>query len=778
MAYRNLMRHKVFSLINISGLALGMTCSILILLWVQDELSFDRFHKNINELYRVIGVQHYPGSDDLTTESGPGALGPALQEEMAEVKYAIRVSWNINNVFNYGDKSFAAMGNYADPTFFKAFSFPLVYGNPSQVLQEPKSIVISDSLALKFFGSTDAVGKVLKLNNSESFKVTGVMQAVPKNSSLQFEYVIPFENYLVQNPWLKQWGNYGVRTFIQLQPETDAVAFNEKIKLFLKQGDKGDRDTELFVHAVKDIHLYSDFRQGMTESGLVMYVRIFSGVAVFILLIACINYMNLATARSAKRAKEVGVRKAIGASKKMLVGQFMLESLLVAFLALFLALNLTGISLPAFNTLTGKAMELDLTNPNLLVLLVSVALFTGLISGSYPAFFLAAFNPAVVLKGTVKLNYKVAYFRKGLVVFQFILSGLLIVTTLVVYLQLHHIRTTDIGIQRENVLYVPIEGHLSDRYKHVKEELLQAPSITAVSASNQHPLRIGSNTSDVEWKGKEPGAEVLIDVMDVDYEYFEALGMKLKEGRNFSKNYGTDTSNYIINEEAARLMQMKQPVNQWLKLWEVEGRVIGVVKDFRSRTMHSSMSPLIIRLRSESENRMFVRMAAGKTTEALAVLEKVLKQNNPAFPFRYRFLDDDFEEMYQTEVITGKLTNYFAGIAIFISCLGLFGLALFTAEQRKKEIGIRKVLGASVTSIVFMLSKDFLKLVLVANLVALPLSWYLMSAWLNDYAVRTDLSWWVFAVAFVTTFVIALLTLSFHAIKTAIATPVTSLRTE
>lgn len=777
MAYRNLMRHKVFSLINVSGLALGMTCSILILLWVQDELSYDRFHDKIEELFLVMRTEHYPGADDLTVAAQSGRLAPALEQHMPEVEHAVRVSWEQEVLFTYGDKALKVKGQYADPEFFEVFSFPLLQGNAAQVLQQPKSVVISDSMALKFFGTTNVAGKILKLNNSESYKITGVMRQVPANSSLQFDFVMPFEDYLVKNEWLKEWGNNGILTFIQVTKSAAIPALDNKLKRFLKSQQE-DQEAVLFLHAYSKQHLYSDFRPGKSDSGLILYVRLFSLIAVFILLIACINFMNLATARSAKRAKEVGVRKAIGASKEYLIGQFMIESILVAFLALFVALNLTGMLLPAFNDLTNKAVQLDLSDPQLILLLLGVALFTGIVSGSYPAFFLSAFDPAVVLKGTLKLNSKAIYLRKGLVVFQFILSAVLIVTTLVVYLQLDFIRTRNLGLQRENVIYVPIEGELITRYETVKQELSSMPGIASVSAANQSPLRIGSNTSNVHWNGKEPGADVSIDLMSVGYDMLATLGITLKEGRDFSRTFGADSANYILNEEAVRVMQLQEPVGDWLELGDIKGRIVGVVKDFQSRHMLVGLKPLVIRLRPADVNHFFVKSEPGKTTQALASMEAVLQKHNPAFPFDYHFLDDDFEQMYRTEAVIGKLTNYFAGIAIFISCLGLFGLALFTAEQRKKEIGIRKVMGASVSGIVFMLSKDFLKLVLIANLVALPLSWYLMHNWLNDYAYRTELSWWIFAAAFVATLLIAMLTLSFHAVKTALADPVNSLRTE
>ncbi len=695
IALRNLMRHKVFSLINIFGLALGMTCCILIMLWVKDELSFDRFHRNADDLVRIISVQHYPGADDLITQSGPGVIGPSMAKELPEVARAIRLSWDQEELFNHGEKSLKAQGFYADTTFLTAFTFPLIHGEAKNALTQPGSVVITDSLAMKFFGTTNAVGKVFKTDNSKSYKVTGVTRKPPKNSSLQFDFVKPFEDYLKENTWLNTWDNYGMRNFLQLKPGTDLAAFNEKILEYPNQPGRGDRDIDVFVQPLVKAHLYSDFRPGKTESGGIMYVRLFSAVGVFILLIACINFMNLSTARSAKRAKEVGVRKAIGAGKNQIVTQFLAESILIAFLALIVAVNLIGLLLPGFNKLTEKAVQLDLTNLNLIFLLLGVALFTGILAGSYPAFFLSSFNPVTVLKGTVKHSKSAAFFRKGLVVFQFVLSAILIVSTLVVYLQLHFIRTKDIGLNRNNVLSVPMEGDMYKNYNVIKQELLKTPAITSVSGASQSPIDMGNNTPDVQWEGKEPGADILIDILHTDYQALEALGIRLKEGRDFSKDFGADTMNYLVNEEALRLMQLKNPVGNWLTMNKQKGQIIGVIHDFHSRRMKEGLKPLIIALRHNKGyfQHLFVRIAPGKTAEALTAVEKSLTKHNPAYPFQFTFLDEEFDKMYTSEAIIVKLSNYFAAIAIFISCLGLFGLALFTAEQRTKEIGIRKVLG-------------------------------------------------------------------------------------
>ena len=777
IAFRNLMRHKVFSLINVSGLALGMTCSILILLWVKDELSFDRFHEHADRLYQVVETQSYPGADNFETTATPGQLAKAMQAELPEIEQAVRFTWPVHMMLSTGDKGIKGLATYTDAASFEVFSFGIVSGDAKQVLQQPNSVVISDSMAYKLFGSTDVLGKLLKLNNAESYKISGVMAKLPLNSSMQFDFAMPMVDYerKPEAEWLKHWGNNGLMTYLLLKPGTDVAAFEKKIGPFIKQRHEVS-NVDLFLHPYVDTHLYS-YQRSSNNPGIILYVRIFAAVAVFILIIACINFMNLATARSAKRAKEVGVRKAIGASKSSLISQFMIESVLVALIALFLALNLTGMLLPYFNDLTGKGMELDFTDPILWLLLLGVTVFTGLVSGSYPAFFLSSFKPSLVLKGTVKLNKGVATFRKGLVVFQFGLSALLIVVTLVVMLQLHYIRNRNIGMNRENVVMVPLEGNLKGRFELVKQQLLNEQGVVAVSSSSQNPMSISNNTGDVEWKGKEANANILVDVISVDHDFLKLMELELVEGRDFSKALGTDAAAFIVNEEAVKKMGMKEPVGEWLKIWD-EGHIIGVVKDFHSNTMHTNVKPLAIRIRPEYAEMMLVRIAAGHTEQVLGKLEQITGQHNPAFPFQYQFMDDIYEQIYKREAVMGQLTTWFAAVAILISCLGLFGLALFTAEQRTKEIGVRKVLGASVSNIVFMLSKDFLKLVMLANLIALPLSWYLMKNWLDSYAYRTELNWWVFASALLATVLIAMVTLSYHAIKTAVTNPVSALRTE
>jgi putative ABC transport system permease protein len=779
VAVRNLLRHKVFSFINIFGLALGMTCSILIMLWVQDELSFNRFHTNSGRLHRVIEHQHYPGGEDLIMPSTPGPLAEGLKKEFPEITHAAKVSWDVQVLLAHGDKRFKEKGNYVSPDFLTMFTFPLLKGDAATALSQPHSLVIDETMALKYFGTTDVLGRMLQVNNRTSYKITGVMAPVPKNSSLQFSFLMPVDDYENQPDmgWLKNWGSNGIRTFVLLRPDADAAALSAKMEKFLLKHNP-DSHIDLFLQAVSDMHLYTFFKPGRVPVGRMQYVRLFSVVAVFVLLIACINFMNLSTARSAKRAKEVGVRKVIGAVRSVLVGQFLGESILIALLAILIAACLTQLSLGTFNELTDKYIRLDFTDPVLLAWLAGIALVTGLVAGSYPALFLSSFKPVTVLKGTHKFSNHAALFRKGLVVFQFVLSAILIISTLVAYRQVNYIHHKSLGLNRENVAYVYLEGDLSKHAGLFKQELAQAPGIQAVGAASQNPLQVGNSGGGVEWRGKDPKSDILFCYINADYGFINTLDIKLKEGRVFSKAYGADSMKVLVNEEAVRLMGLQQPIGEKLKIGDKNVHIIGVMKNFHVTPLQEAMQPVILTLSEPESHMAYIRTRPGQTATALASLEKLVKKYNPAYPFEYHFLDEDFGKMYRSEAIISRLANYFAGIAILISCLGLFGLALFTAEQRTKEIGIRKVLGASVSGIVAMLSKDFLKLVLIANVIAWPLGWYLMDNWLQDYAFRVELGWWIFILAGAATLFIALLTVSFQALRAAVANPVRALRRE
>ena len=779
IAFRNLLRYKAFSFINIFGLALGMTCSILIMLWVKDELSYNKFHANLDNLYRVIEDQHYPGGEDLVLENSPGPLADALKKEFPEITHATNISWNTQVLFANGDNTFKERGAYVSPDFLQMFSFPLVKGDAKTALNQPNSVIIGETLADKYFGSTDVIGRIIKINNESSYKITGVMQDVPKNSSLQFSFLMPVMDFKNQpgNEWLKEWGGNGIRTMVMLRPDADKNAVNAKIEKFLVKKNPGST-IDIFLQPIADMHLYGYFKPGRMADGGIRYVKLFSVVAIFVLVIACINFMNLSTARSAKRAKEVGVRKVIGAVRSVLMGQFIGESILISVLAIFIAMGLTQLFLPVFNELTGKAIKLHFADPVFLGSLLLIAVVTGVLAGSYPAIFLSSFKPVSVLKGTLKFSNKVAFFRKGLVVFQFGLSAVLIIGTVVVYRQVEFMRKKDIGLNRENVAYITLEGDLVKQGESFKYELAQAPGIKAVGAASQTPIMVGSNGGDVQWKGKDPNKDILFSFLQTDYSFLHTMDIKLKDGRFFSQEFGADSVKVVVNEEAVRLMGLKEPLGEKIKVNDTELNIIGVVKDFNVTGLQAPIQPLLMFLGLENARYVMIRTEAGQTEQAIASLEKLSKKYNPNYPVDYHFLDEDFENMFKSEQVIGKLANYFAGIAIVISCLGLFGLALFTAEQRTKEIGIRKVLGASVPGIVGMLSKDFLKLVFIANIIAWPLGWYLMHNWLQDYPYREELSWWIFAAAGLATLVIAFLTVSFQAVRAAVANPVQSLRSE
>ncbi|MDQ3290969.1 MAG: ABC transporter permease, partial [Bacteroidota bacterium] len=774
IALRNLLRHKAFSFINIAGLALGMTCSILIMLWVQDEISFDRFHKNGPQLYRIMANLNW--GETQTGDNTPQPLADALRKEIPEITHSLNMTnWDTGGLFEANGKiNKETKGRCAGSEFFQMFSFPLLEGNPKTALSSPDAIVISQSLAQKYFGNQNALGQIINIKDQGDFRVTGVMQDIPKNSSLQFDFVVPIELYVKKNEWVKTWGNFNLTTYVQLRADADFAKVDAQIRKYMPKNHP-EHNADFFLQPVAEMHLHA-YKAGKPDGGRIVYVRLFTLVAVFILLIACINFMNLATARSSKRSKEVGIRKVIGAAKSLLVGQFMGEALLTALLAVLFSLVLVTILLPAFNQLTGKVITIDYSNPLFLLSLAAITVLTGLISGSYPAFFLSSLEPVKVLKGNLKFGFKSLLFRKGLVVFQFTLSLILIVGTVVIYRQINYIQNRNLGFDRENVISIELEGDLSKNIKAFKTEVLQTPGIKWVTTTSDHPMSIYNSSGDLQWPGKSEKEASSISGTFVDYDYFETMNIRMKEGRAFSRDFATDSSAYIINEAAADMMSMKNPVGQTVSFWKGKGKIIGVTKNFHSQSLHEPIKPLILLLEPRNASVILVRTEPGKTKEALASLEKATRKFNPGFPFEYHFLDEIFEEQYRSEMTIGKLINCFAGLAIFISCLGLFGLALFTAEQRTKEIGVRKVLGASVANIVALLSKDFLKLVLLANVIAWPLAWWAMNRWLQNFAFRADLGWWIFALAGVATLFIALLTVSFQAVRSAVANPVNSLR--
>ena len=777
------MHNKTFSLINIFGLALGMTCSLLIMLWLKDELKKDKFHANDKRLFRVMENQYYSG-DISTFPSSPGILAENIVKDVPEIEMASQMLWEEQPLFTVGDKFDKEKGRYVQKDFLRMFSFKLAKGDAGTALARPDAVVISKSLADKYFKGEDPIGKMIKIDNKENVIVTGVLDEIPELSSLKFDFLLSYDIWFKKNDWAKEWDNNGPRCYVMLAPNASVDKVNAKIKNYIKSKKK-DSNVELFLQNYGESYLYSNWDNGKQAGGRIEYVRIFSVVAIIILLIACINFMNLATARSLRRAREIGVRKVVGAGKRQLVAQFIGESTFVSFLAILLSLLIVALIIPSFNELTDKKLSIDLTDPSFLLILLGLTVVTGVISGSYPALFMSTLRPIVVLKGILKFKAGATYFRKGLVVFQFALSIILILGMIVIYRQINFINNKNLGFAKEDLLYMPLEGPMAKNFMAFKEELLKQPGIKNISSAQSSPLEVGSSTQGVRWPGKDTTKLILFSNNPITYDYIKTMGIELIGGRDFDPSFSLDTMNYLVNEAAARKIGYQDPVGKELTMWGDKGTIIGLMKDFHHNSLHVPIEPLILRLFKGSWvseggywGNVIIRTENGKSKQAIASMEKVFKQFNPGFPFKYYFTDDEIAKNYKAEHTVSKLSKYFAFLAIFISCLGLFGLVTFTAEQKTKEIGIRKVLGASVTGIVRMLSKDFLKLVLIATIIAFPVAWWLMHTWLDDFAYRIDIGWWVFVVAGIAALLIALLTISFQSIKAAIANPVKSLRTE
>lgn len=769
-------------MINVFGLALGMACSLLILLWVQDEKGVDAFHVNGKRLFSIYERQFYDNKIDAFHVT-PGVLPDEIKKVIPEIEYASGMAWTDWSTFAVGDKIMKVEGNHAGADFFSMFSYRLLQGNAASALNTPLSIAISRKMATHFFGSPQAaIGKTIRYENFKDYKVTAVFENIPSNSSRKFEFLINWASFLERNAWAKEWGNNGPNTLVMLRANANPHAVDKKIKKFLdtynKDQSAGFR-IELGLQRYDELYLHSLFKNGKISGGRIEYVRLFSIVAVFILLIACINFMNLSTARSVKRAREIGIRKVVGAVRSVLRYQFIGEAVLLSFFSIIISLVLVALILPAFNNITGKQILLPVEGSLFWVNLLALTLVTGFVSGSYPAIFLSSLNPIRVLKGTLKFGSGAAWFRKGLVVFQFALSTILIIGTIIVSKQVDYIQSEHLGYDRENLIYIPLEGDLTGKYTLFKEQALKTPGVQQVSRITQTPTQIENGTGGVEWEGKDPNTLPMFTQAAVGYDFVKTLNVRVLQGRDFSKDFATDSVGYIINEAALKKIGYKDPVGKPLKFWGKQGKIIGVLKDFHFNSLHQPINPLVIRMGENIEyGSALVRLNPTKTNQALTDLEKICKQLNPKFPFTCNFSDSEYQKLYSSEQVVSKLANAFAFLAIFISCLGLLGLALFTAEQRTKEIGIRKVLGASFGSLFSLLSREFLFLVCISLVIASPIAWWVMNNWLQNYAYRTPISWWIFLSAGGIAILIALITVSFQATKAAIANPIKSLRTE
>ena len=782
VAWRNMVRNKIFSGINILGLALGMTCSLLIMLWVQDERSVDGFHANGKQLYQVYERNYFDGkvNADFPTQ---GLMAAELKRQIPEVQYSSSLEWNSTNTFEAAHKISKMSGSFAGADFFTMFSYPLLRGTPQTALNTLEGVAISRKMANLFFGSpAAAMGKAIRYENSDNFRVSAVFEDLPANSSQQFDFLRSWIAFEKENDdWINNWGNSDAPTFIQLRQDANLAKVRAEIKDFIyryQQKSKGFR-VELDLVSYPEKYLHSTFKNGKIDGGRIEYIHLFSLVAVIILLIACINFMNLATARSTKRAKEVGVRKVIGAARPVLMAQFMGEAMLLTFFSILIAILLTTLLLPAFNELTGKQLSLPVRQPLFWTAMLGLLLLAGFVSGSYPAIFLSSLNPIRVLKGSLRFSGGATFFRKALVVFQFGLSIIFLVGMIVMYRQMDYIQRANMGFDRDNLVYMPLEGELANKYELFKQEAENIPAIQQVSKIRQPPTALYTHTSDFRWTGKAPDLVTSFVISDVGYDFVKTMKLKLAQGRDFSRDFPTDSAGFIVNEMAVKKMGYTDPIGKPVWWGRYQGKIIGVLQDFHFASLHQAIEPLIIHMNEDRHSgTLLVRLKAGRDKEGLAGLEKLCKELNPAFPFTYQFSDAEYNKAYRSEQLVSKLANYFSFLAIFISCLGLLGLAIFTAGQRTREIGVRKVLGASVPGIVSLLSKDFLGLVLIAIVIASPIAWYTMYSWLQGFAYRTPVSWWIFAAAGVSAILIAFLTVSFQAIKAAMANPVTSLRSE
>jgi putative ABC transport system permease protein len=781
IAFRNLQRHKAYSLLNISGLAIGMACSILILLWVQNELSYDRFHAKANEIYRLTD-----NAEDFKAAVTPAGIAEGLQSQMPEIKTTTRISKLFTPLLQVGDRKFTEKWSlYVDSNFLQTFSFPLLKGNPHTALMQPDGILLTEDMAKKYFGTEDAIGKIIRKDNKDNLFVTGVIANVPAYSHLRFDFLLPMSAIEATNDDLKTktWGNFNFYTYIQLNKNFNPTKANlskitGRINAIYQVHDSGFK-IAFHLQPLTDIHLHSDMQIDMPGQGNIQYVHIFFIVALFILVVACINFMNLATARSSRRAKEVGLRKVVGAGRSQLIMQFLGETLIISFVSLLFAVGIVWLVLPAFNHLAEKELTFHLLNGKLLLILIGIALLTGLISGSYPALFLSGFKPVTVLKGKLKLGGGNLLFRNGLVVTQFVVSIILLVGTAVVYKQLNFIKNKDLGFDKSNLLYMRMIGDIWGKQSALKSELSQSPITSDYSIISDLPTALVTGTIAVQWEGKDPKLQIVIPSIFVDENFIKVFQTKLLTGRSFSSSFKGDSSNFVINETAMHLMGMNinNAVGKNISYGGINGSIIGVVKDFNVKPLQYAIDPIVLQM-NKYGGYVIVRTKPGNTDATINALGKISRDLNPAYPFTYNFLDMDLDNLYKGEQQMGSIFNFFAILAIFISCLGLYGLSAFMAEQRTKEIGVRKVLGASVFNIVYLLSGSFTRLIVIAMAIAIPVSWWAIDNWLKGFVYRINISWIIFLVACGTALLIALLTVSYESIKAAVANPVKSLRTE
>jgi len=784
---RSLWKNKGYSFLNIFGLAIGITCAGLIFLWVEDEMNFDQFNTKKDVLYCIRENQKYD-TYIATFGSTPAPIGPAMQQEIPGVANTCRIIGYNTKLITIGNKSMYAFPNYADASLFSMFSFPFVQGNAKTAFTQLYSMVVTESTAKKFFGDEkNVVGKTVRVDNKQDYVISGVIKDIPKNSTIQFEWVAPLEIWWNENKsWAQSWGNNDLDTYVELKPNVSAASVNKILYNFIQQREPKS-NARPFLFSAHDWHLRDEFDNGVqTGGGRITYVHLFSVIAWIILLIACINFMNLATSRSEKRAREVGVRKVLGSGKRMLIFQFIGEAIFMALLSALLAVIMMQLLMPAFNLLVQKNIALGLNKPLHIGTLLAITFICGLFAGSYPSLYLSSFNPVLVLKGIRMKGNSAAFIRKGLVVLQFSISIILIISTIVIYQQIQHIKNRSLGFNKNNLLEVNTNDEFNNNFPVIKQDLLNTGVIDNLGLSDYTALYGGNNTDALVWEGKSANSKVLISNRGVSPGFMSTYGLKILEGRDFVIIDSTTSKkqNILITQSLEKLMGNGSAIGKTLH-WDGDTsgivlNIVGVVNDFVYGDMYGKPDPVFFYCPEyKNTSEMYVRLKPNTNVEnAINQIEAIVKKDNPSYPFTYHFVDDQFNAMFQNEQLISKLSRVFAMLAIIISCLGLFGLAAYTAERRTKEIGIRKVLGASVSGIAQLLSKDFLQLVAISCIVAFPVAWLAMHNWLRNYQYRIEISWWIYLIAGVVAIMIALITVSLQAIKAAMANPIKGLRTE
>ncbi len=773
IALRGIFRQKSYTFINVTGLAVAMACCIIIFLWIKDEWSFDRFHERAKNIYRVVETWQYSSGATDHNQVTPGPLAAVLKNDYPEVIDSTRYwggyeKWQIT----YDEKSFLSAGAAVDPSFFRIFTFPFIEGNEETAFSHTHSIVVTRDLAERLFNLDDPIGQTIRFENRD-FVVSAVIENPPLHSHLRFDFLFPCQVF----PFLEEgWGNNMCYTYVLLHEGSSYKELSGKISGVIKEHNPTSIEN-LYLQPLNKIHLYS-----LGGGGLIVYIYIFSALGIFTLLLACINFMNLSTARSSKRFKEVGIKKVMGSDRWQLVRQFLSEYILLSLGALILAIVIVELFLPLFNRVLGRQIEMCYSG-SLFLSLLGAAVLTGIISGSYPAFFLSAFDPVSVLKGHFFSGsgglLKGHTLRRVLVVMQFSLSIFFLVCTLVVYKQLNFIQKTDLGFGKEQIIHMRMRGEFKQKHKAIKSELLQNPSIINVTATDRTPVMWSNSTDEVNWEGKSEKEEVGFGVRMVDYDYMDTFRMEMAQGRFFSKEFPADASQgFVVNEAAVNAMGMESPLGKRFSVWERQGEIIGVIKDFHTESLHNTISPFVLIIWPEWYGRMSIRIKSENIPATLGYIEGKIKEFVPDYPFKYQFLDEELDSLYRTEQLTGNIIVYVTILAVFISCLGLFGLSSFTTEQRTKEIGIRKVLGASVSGVVLLLNKEFTKWVLIANIIAWPAAYFAMKKWLQNFAYRADIGLGVFIFSAVLVLFVALTTVSYQSFKAAAARPIDSLKYE